>query len=181
MQPVYCPYYVKLLKIMDEEYKKTDIINNKCLEFKTLLKSKVETEEANESEVKDMSLSEKEKYDLFCKANKEKKYKEGYSQFIGELFNNEMINNITLEENVSLFVDSLETSTEEDAKSTYVEDALICICKLFDTVSTREKDIIRTYCERVLLIQNNNNLPKRLKFKLMDLKDLLVKRKVLVV
>ena len=85
------------------------------MKFKTLLKSKVETEETNESEVKDMSLSEKEKYDLFCKANKEKKYKEGYSQFIGELFNNEMINNITLEENVSLFVDSLETSTEEDA------------------------------------------------------------------
>jgi hypothetical protein len=174
MQPVYCPYYVKLLKIMDDEYENTDIINNKCLEFKTILKQTVETDE-------EMSLSEKEKYDLFCKANKEKKYKEGYSQFIGELFNNKMINNDTLEENISLFVESLEISSDEDATSTYVEDALICICKLFDTVSNREKAIIRTYCERVLLIRNKNELPKRLRFKLMDLKDLLVKRKVLFV
>ena len=51
---------------------------------------------------------------------------------------------------------------------------------LFDTVSIREKSIIRTYCERVLVIKNNSELPKRLKFKLMDLKDLLVKRKVLI-
>ena len=34
MQPVYCPYYVKLLKIMNDEYEKEDIINNKCIEFK---------------------------------------------------------------------------------------------------------------------------------------------------
>lgn len=176
MQPVYCPYYVKLLKIMNDEYEKNEIINNKCIEFKTILKPKIEEDIDN----KEMSLSEKEKYDLFCKANKEKKYKEGYSQFIGELFNNKMINNITLEQNVSLFVESLENSSLQDATSTYVEDALICICKLFDTVSNREKTIIRTYCERVLLIKEHNDLPKRLKFKLMDLKDLLVKRKVLI-
>ena len=179
MQPVYCPYYVKLLKIMNDEYEKEDSINNKCSEFKTILKSNVETESTENND--EMSLSEKEKYDLFCKANKEKKYKEGYSQFIGELFNNKMINTETLEENVSLFVDSLETSSKEDAKSTYVEDALICICQLFDTVSNREKTIIKTYCERVILIKENSNLPKRLKFKLMDLQDMLVKRKVLIV
>ena len=181
MQPVYCPYYVKLLKIMNESYKKENIINNKCIEFKTILKSDVQETNTEAVENKEMSLSEKEKYDLFCKANKEKKYKEGYSQFIGELFNNEMINVLTLEENVSLFVDSLEKSTDENPKSTFVEDALICICKLFDTVSNREKNIIKNYCERVILIKDNSDLPKRLKFKLMDLKDLLVKRKVLVV
>ena len=36
---------------------------------------------------------------------------------------------------------------KEDAKSSYVEDALICICQLFDTVSNGEKTIIKT-CER---------------------------------
>lgn len=181
MQPVYCPYYVKLLKIMNESYKKEGIINNKCIEFKTILKSDVKESEPDTENKEIMTLSEKEKYDLFCKANKEKKYKEGYSQFIGELFNNGMINVLTLEENVSLFVESLENSTKEDAKSTYVEDALICIYKLFDTVSNIEKNIIRTYCERVILIKDNSELPKRLKFKLMDLRDLLVKRKVIFV
>ena len=41
--------------------------------------------------------------------------------------------------------------------------------------------IIKDFCDRVLTIKNNENLPKRLKFKLMDLKDLLVKRKVIIV
>ena len=179
MQPVYCPYYVKLLKIMNDEYEKEDIINNKCIEFKKIIQPKVE--DVNESEKEEMSLSEKEKYDLFCKANKEKKYKEGYSQFIGELFNNKMINNIALEQNVSLFVESLELSSKDDAKSTYVEDILICVCKLFDTVSNIEKEVVRNYCNRVLSIQEIDELPKRLKFKLMDLKDMLVKRKVLII
>ena len=64
-----------------------------------------------------------------------------------------MINVLTLEENVSLFVDSLEKSTDENPKSTFVEDALICICKLFDTVSSGEK-YYKDYCERVILIKD---------------------------
>jgi hypothetical protein len=176
MQPVYCPYYVKFLKKISNEFNKIDKINTKCIEFKTIIKPKIDTP-VNDN----MTMSEKEKYDLFCKANKEKKYKEGYSQFIGELFNNKMINDITLEENVSFFVDNLESSTNEDAKSTYVEDLLICVCKLFITVSTTDKNrVISSYCNRVILIQNNKCLPKRLQFKIMDLHDLLKKKNIIV-
>ena len=174
MQPVYCPYYVKFLKIIDEKYQKIQIINQKCIEFKSIIKPPEENSEL-------LTLTEKEKYDLFCKANKEKKYKEGYSQFIGELFNNSMINNSTLEQNISLFVEYLESSSIEDAKSQVVEDLLICICKLFDTVSNKEKNIIQSYSKRVLNVKEQSNLPKRLKFKLMDLNDLLIKRKVIIV
>jgi hypothetical protein len=173
MQPVYCPYYVKFLKIIDEKYQKIHIINQKCIEFKSIIKPPLVNEE-------EISLSEKDKYDLFCKANKEKKYKEGYSQFIGELFNNSMINNSTLEQNISLFVEYLESSSEEDAKSQVVEDLLICICKLFDTVSNKEKNILQSYSQRVIDVKKKSELPKRLKFKLMDLHDLLKKRNVLV-
>jgi len=175
MQPVYCPYYVKFLKKINREFNKIDKINTKCIEFKTIIKPKIETPESD-----NMSMSEKEKYDLFCKANKEKKYKEGYSQFIGELFNNKMINDLTLEENVSFFVDNLETSVDEDAKSSYVEDLLICVCKLFDTVSqTDTNKIISSYCNRVILIKGNKSLPKRLQFKIMDLHDLLIKKNII--
>ena len=178
MQPVYCPWYVKFLKQIDEKYSKIEIINKKCIEFKGIIKQQ---EEKDENAQKKMSLSEKEKYDLFCKANKEKKYKEGYSQFIGELFNNKMINDSTLEQNVSFFVENLEVSSAENAKSLYVEDLLICICKLFDTVSKNDKNkIITPYCNRVILIKDNKLLPKRLQFKLMDLKDLLIKNKIIV-
>jgi len=175
LQPVYCPWYVKFLKKLNNEFDKIEIINIKCIEFKTIIKPPVENIDNVE-----MTVSEKEKYDLFCKANKEKKYKEGYSQFIGELFNNKMINELTLEENLSFFVDNLESSAIEDAASTYVEDLLICICKLFDTVSkTDTNKIISPYCSRVILIKNNKTLPRRLQFKLMDLYDLLVKKQII--
>jgi hypothetical protein len=173
MQPVYCPYYVKFLKNISNEFNKIGKINTKCIEFKTIIKPKIDTPESD-----NMTMSEKEKYDLFCNANKEKKYKEGYSQFIGELFNNKMINDLTLKENLSFFVDNLESSVDEDAKSTYVEDLLICICKLFYTVSqTDTNKIISIYCNRVILIKDNESLPKRLQFKIMDLQDLLKKKK----
>jgi len=189
---LHSPQYVQCAKLMSKpdkakkiceslsekinsEFNKIDKINTKCIEFKNIIKPKIETLESE-----NMTMSEKEKYDLFCKANKEKKYKEGYSQFIGELFNNKMINDLTLEENLSFFVDNLETSVDEDAKSTYVEDLLICVCKLFDTVSQADTNkIISTYCNRVVLIKFNKSLPKRLQFKIMDLHDLLIKKNII--
>ena len=59
MQPTYCPTYVKLLNMMDEKYGIIDLIDNKCLEYKSIIKDKKVTEDA--------SMTEQEKYDLFCK------------------------------------------------------------------------------------------------------------------
>lgn len=175
IQPVYCPYYVKFLNMINKEYNKIELINQKCIEYKSIIKPKIEDSEK-------MELNDKEKYDLFCKANKEKKYKEGYSQFIGELFNNKMISKDTLDQNIDFFVKNLEESSLEDAKSNYVEDLLICICKLFDTVTnTKEKNVIKEYCGRVLNIKQHKELPKRLKFKIMDLGDLMKKRNIIIV
>ena len=170
LQPIYCPYYVKFLKTIDEKYNKFHIINKKCIEFKNIVKPPEVLDET-----KEMSLSEKEKYDLFCKANKEKKYKEGYSQFIGELFNKVMINMSTLEENLSNFVETLEMSSKEDASTTNVEDLLICICKIIYTVYNKKckknKEMIHKYIKRISIIKNYPGLPKRLQFKIMDLVD----------
>ena len=170
LQPIYCPYYVKFLKTIDEKYNKFHIINKKCIEFKNIVKPPEVLDET-----KEMSLSEKDKYDLFCKANKEKKYKEGYSQFIGELFNKVMINMYTLEENLSNFVDTLEMSSKEDASTTNVEDLLICICKIIYTVYNKKckknKEMIHKYIKRISIIKNYPGLPKRLQFKIMDLVD----------
>tara|TARA_B110001469_G_scaffold127369_2_gene147985 strand:+ start:3025 stop:4068 length:1044 start_codon:yes stop_codon:yes gene_type:complete len=170
LQPVYCPYYVKFLKTIDEKYNKFHIINQKCIEFKNIVKPPKLLDES-----KSISLSEKEQYDLFCKANKEKKYKEGYSQFIGELFNKVMIKMSTLEENLYNFVEALESSSKEDAKSANVEDLLICICKIIYTVYNKKckdnKDMIHKYIKRINVIKTNPDLPKRLQFKIMDLVD----------
>ena len=75
MQPVYCPYYVKLLKIMNESYKKEGIINNKCIEFKTILKSDVQEIETDTENKAQMSLSEKKNMIYFVKQTKRKNTK----------------------------------------------------------------------------------------------------------
>ena len=169
MQPIYCPYYVKFLKILDDKYKTDNIIDKKCQDYKDIITPIDVTENKEKS-----SLSEQEKYDLFCKANKAKTFKAGYSQFIGELFNNEMITKETLETNLSFFVENLEEHSKTDAKSNYVEDLLICICKLFVTVYKENTDtLIKNYCSRLISIQNNKDLPKRLQFKIMDVRDVI--------
>ena len=114
MQPTYCPIYVKLLNMVDEKYGIIDLINKKCLEYKSIIKEK--------KMVEDDSMTEQEKYDLFCKLNKEKKYKAGYSQFIGELFKNDMITETTIKSNLIYFLDNLGKSIIEEPKGNYVED-----------------------------------------------------------
>jgi len=174
MQPIYCPDYVKFLNTISSNYDKSEIINKKCIEFRQVIK--VNDNEATESNSQ-KSLSEKEEYDLFCTANKEKKYKEGYAQFIGEMYNKKMISIDTLLNNIDYFIVTLESQSKIDILDSMVEDILICLCKLFVTVKNREtKPKLLVYIDRIVQIKNIPGLQKRLQFKIMDLFDLFKKR-----
>ena len=162
MQPTYCPTYVKLLNMMDEKYGIIDLINNKCLEYKTIIKDKKVTEDA--------SMTEQEKYDLFCKLNKEKAYKAGYSQFIGELFKNNMITENTIKSNLIYFLDNLGKSIVEEPKGSYVEDSIICLCQLILTIHSKTENISEI-TSKLYVFLDNKEIPKRLYFKILDIKD----------
>ena len=71
MQPIYCPYYVKFVKLLDEKFS-IGHIENRCNQYKEIVK---------DEDINVDNMSDKEKYDLFCKENKEKIFKNGYSQF----------------------------------------------------------------------------------------------------
>ena len=176
MQPVYCPYYVKFLKDINIKFSKEPKINQRCVDFlHEVSVSNYKTPDKN-TKTENNRLTEQEKYDLFCKDNKDKQYKEGYSQFIGELYNKKMINNKTLENSISHYVGALETSSKIDPKSVSVDLLLICLCKMIYTVYNRRSDTILTpYIKRIFIIKDIDNLPKRLKFKILDLKDALNK------
>jgi hypothetical protein len=187
LQPIYCPYYVKLLNILDKRFETNDLIDNKCSEYKDVIKASKEayakdaTNEAeagatNEAEA-DVNKKPKQKteeqikYDNFCIEVKSKKTKEGYSQFIGELYNNNMIKYETLEVNINTFFEILDDEIKKDSQSNDVEYLIICLCKLFLTINTKlDKHNIRIIINKFKLIQNSN-LIKRLKFKLMDITD----------
>jgi len=156
-QPTYCLYYVKLLEIMKEnKINIIDNINSKCIEFTDIVKNndkKINIKESN--------------YDELCNLLKQKKLKEGYSQFIGELFNNNFINTKTIENNLNIFIENINNNIQNSIIDT-IEDNLICICKLFSII----KDVSlfkERYTQKLEYIKNYSKLPKRLKFMLMDI------------
>ena len=186
LQPVYCPYYVKFLNILDNKFETNDLIDKKCSEYKNIIRNNT-SDNLEDSDAKPDSIDsdakpdsidavkpkneEQEKYDIFCREIKEKKTKEGYSQFIGELYNNNMIKYETLEVNINTFFEILEEEIKNDSQSDSVEFLIICLCKLFLTINTKlDKSNIRVIIEKFKVIQNEN-LIKRLRFKIMDITD----------
>ena len=188
MQPFYCPYYVKLLKIFDEKFETNDIIDTKCSEFKGVINNSANANNANSnanassdassntnasSNTKEnkQKTNEQQEYDDFCDEVKNKKTKEGYSQFIGELYNNSMIKYNTLEININTFFEVLEKEIEKDSKSETVEYLIICLSKLFLTIAEKlDKPNSRIIVGKFKTIQKCDII-KRLKFKIMDITD----------
>ena len=157
MQPIYCPYYVKFLNLLDNEYNILSLINEKCNDYKKILNKSPENTELND-------------YDKFCQDNIDKVFKCGYSQFIGELFNNKMIEDDIIKENLDLFVENLKESVS--LTDEILENILICMSKLISTTSQKLKKQNYKYDDiynRINEIYNSYNKNKRIKFKLLDM------------
>ena len=166
MQIIYCPYYVKLINIFNNDYDIFNLINLKCKEYKNLI--------LQQTYNKNKDLSANEKYDEFCKEVKNKVFKEGYSQFIGELFNNNIVTNDIIIEYIVFFIGNLETIFESDINDINdiiddIEYNIICCIKLLETAKI-DYNSIKDYLTRFFNI-STKKIPKRLKFKLLDIKD----------
>lgn len=162
-QPIYCPYYVIFLKIfIENKVELQDVIKEKCDKFKNIL---IELEDEEQTRVKTVT---DDNYDDFCKNLKQKNFKLGFSQFVGELFNNALISVIVLLETIDIIIDNIRNVIEKngDMKSEFIEDNVICLCKIIETLN--EKFVVETYIEKLNGIQKQKNLPKRLVFALMD-------------
>jgi hypothetical protein len=158
-QPTYCEYYVKLFTIfIDNKFEIQDLINEKCKLFTVLLEYKLTSSESEEFD-----------YDEFCKSIKEKTYKNGFSQFIGELANYSLIDLSIIHENIDIFITNLEAKINEDPKNDFVEDNILCLSRILTTC----KDKLENKAEIIAKMEEfkSANIIKRLKFKIMDLLD----------
>lgn len=173
IQPIYCPYYVKFIKILDTKFKINELLDVKCVEYKNILNA------TNDN--KDDGLSEQEKYDKFCEENKNKIFKDGYTQFIGELFNNKLIKIKLITENIKFFVEnfkilikSWDTENENHENNIIMVDSIInCLYKLILT-TIKNINNKKTICNNLKIIfQNKDLLSKKLRFKLLDLNELI--------
>ena len=161
-QPLFCKHYVKLIKHIIEVHKNTkDYIEETCLNFKNIVNTN------NIKSNKDLS------YDAFCENNILKKYKEGYSQFFGELFLNQIICTNVITENIDEMLSMLSKNLESN-EDIFIEDLIICINKLLLTIIDNiPVNYIKKTITHIDGIYKNPIIIKRLRFKLMDLKDIL--------
>ena len=106
------------------------MIKKKCDKFKNIL-----TKSSNDSRVEQVTS---ENYDEFCNNLKQKNFKLGYSQFLGELYNNKLISVIILLESVDILI-TINGSLigNGDMKSEFVEDNIICCCKIIETLKDK--------------------------------------------
>ena len=163
LQAVFCPLYVKFLTMIDKKFLVRDLIDQKCNQYENVTNIKKENDTNK--------LNKQAKYDAFCEEIKDKKFMEGYSQFIGELFKNNIIKYKTLEKSFNMFFMKLDEELEKDSKSQIVEYLIICSVKLFTTIKERLKENQnKNYIEKFKKIQSRDII-KRLKFKIMDLTD----------
>lgn len=165
MQPTYCPLYVRICNDMINELKTikldiefTKLITDKCQEFKTMI------EDIN---LKNNDILDVNDYEDFCQKNKQKVYKKGYAQFIGELYKSKFLEESFIEAYVKALVDNtLNTLNNEDVN---VEDNIICLDKLITTCFNYRELQSKIFFENIRLIKDHNFLSKKLKFKIMDI------------
>lgn len=158
VQPLYCGIYVKLLRSLESysEIIKTHI-ENKIVNYMSTLE---------ESQIKE---SDGLSYDEFCKNNVVKLINGGYTQFIGELFNNDLASYKLILGNINYFVDLIKQSDD------FLEGSILCLDKLLRTVKYKmnihdEKNLKRT----LQTIVDTKKFPQlRHKFKIMNLLEVL--------
>ena len=125
----------------------------------------------NHSDIKDDKNNKKiSEYDEFCNQNKIKQFKLGYSQFIGELFNKNLIINGIIDNFVEELINNIFVIYEDDPNDQNLENNIIALCKLINTSYTKYPKIIKD--KQIYKKIYSLKLNKKLKFKILDILEL---------
>ena len=163
MQPIFCPLYVKILILikgksleMYEEEKISHHLKLSCDKFKSMI---IDFKE------QDDDVLNPNNYDDFCEKNKKKIFKKGFSQFIGELYKNKFLDNVYINEFIYLLYQNIKTNL--DNNNINIENSVVCFMELINTTTASLSD--NKLLDNIKEIMNYKILPKKIKFKLMDL------------
>ena len=166
-QPIYCPLYVRFIKLIDSKFTITLLLKNKCLDYKKIL-------EVQDKQNSKENLSEQELYDKFCEENSNKIFKTGYSQFIGELYNNHLIKEDVITDNIRGFINNFKIIIVKEEKDiNIIESIIICLSKLLITTYNNIK--IRNFSIKDMYF-HRECLSKRLQFKIEDINEFVNKK-----
>ena len=168
VQPIYCPFYVKFIKIFNEKFNIDSIIKLKCDDFKKVIDKTTKNIKENQTA--------QEEYDEFCENNVKKMTKKGFSQFIGELFNNQLINETLIIHSIDFFINNLEKIISNCDEEEQIENIIICLDKIIKTTSEKLKSInfnFKAINLKINVCYKSYNKSKRLKYKILDITEYL--------
>lgn len=169
-QPCFCNLYIQLYKellTLNNNNSVSHIIIDKCDNYLEIFDKKVENNDQQEGS----------NYEEICKIYKQKDYIKGYSQFIGDLYINQIINIQKIDEfinsifknmNIIKYNIELNSTMEEylDSLHTLIE----CIGGDFNKLENFENKK-----NMILEFSRDKQLKSKIKFKFMDICDLLKK------
>ena len=168
LQPIYCPIYVKLIILVKEKYDELNnneleniilkLVKDKCEKFKDMINEFVNVND----DVLDIN-----DYDDFCDKNKQKLYKKGFSQFIGELYKNDFVDCQYIIEYIDGLINNIKYNL--DNNNTNIENSSICLCQLISTSLSKKEFLNSDSYDSIKEIIEYKILPKKLKFKFLDL------------
>lgn len=171
-QPSYCEIYVQLYKhlLRYEDCIEVSIIQNtilnKCDNYLHILKE--ETNHIHENHQED--------YNSLCELNKKKDYIRGYSQFIGILYNNHLISLNTIQDFINSILNNIYNYKSEPSYLDYIDENLNSIHVIVKSVGNHNirqtKDFHDNY-NSYQELKNDTVLPNKVRFKCMDIIDLL--------
>ena len=164
IQPFYCPCYVKLyLELINFNNIFKDMIINICSEYFDMIKYYKKMLNEN---IKDTN------YDTFCLIIKNKNKKKGFSQFIGELYLNNIIELDAINKIISILINNINKIITEN-EFDIIENNILCLTVLLNTIhkDINKLDNIDKYLKTIEGFSKNKKIMKRLQFKLMDLLD----------
>jgi hypothetical protein len=203
IQPDYCPYYVKLVFSLVDNNNRTlimTLLRNKCTIYHQILTKKIdgntieqvssikndENNESNSDETENIEQPNQlqVEYDEICKSNMRKQYKKGFSQFVGELYNYDIITTKEVlffyRKMISNIIDEInKNALDED----FIEDNITYFQKLLEVsierlVNKQRKNMNLVYqisrdIDEIIHHKNITFLQSRLKFILRDCHDIL--------
>jgi len=171
-EEIFCPHYAKLLSELSKSYSS---LNDEMEKLEHAFMAIFE--EVEETECKD--------YTAFLELNKQKIYRQGYSQFLAELCHHEVLQPKTLLDTLSVLFKQIKIHASKDGKNKLIEEYCDCILrmtKIFQKKQGAYMNSLKGEVGAVIIplateiIQNsasNPSISKKAKFCLMDVVDIL--------
>jgi len=167
-QPGFCDIYVKLYKelISIEETTQglvSNIISQKCDSYLDILGNG------------DNEFNSEDNYDKICEIVKQKEYIKGYSQFIGDLHNNGIIEISKINLFINTILNNIEFNKQKENEKNNIEEYINSLYAIIECIGMNFNNIDEYQIKKETFIRysKDSDLTSKAKFKFMDISDLL--------